>query len=76
MVLGGFHGLQGYKVCNLWQPVATGCCPQKKMVDSNPAAVEVWRLGCLEAWIRYTATPYTKPFCGGRLYQITTADAK
>ena len=53
--VGGLVDSRRRKCGNLWRPVAMGCCPERKKVESNPAGLDAWRLGGLdpgglEAW--------------------------
>jgi len=61
--LGGFHGLQGFKVCNLWQPVPTcaaGLLPLKEDGRLHSCRFEglgAWMPGGLEAgWLAGSQT--------------------
>ena len=44
--LGGFSWFPGHKVLEL---VPLSCCPSRRIVDSNPAGLEAWMPGCLDA---------------------------
>ena len=41
----------GLAACGvLWHPVGKGCCPLRKIAGSNPAGMEAWKPGGVEAW--------------------------